>query len=239
MPPEQIAKYIDKDYKDVVENTAYHTLEYLREKLQIDNEFIKGWKDALIGGYEVYYVGVLNAEPYMERVNPMYFSFDRSPDLEFIEDGAWCCRKMRMPITEVYDRYYDKLSEKDLKKLEDMVSAVPGRNMGEKDPVDNFQGIRLHFYDNPIYDANGRGCINVWHSCWKSFKKIYYVTVLDEAGQQQVEMVDETYKPVGTEISIEPDWIVEVWEGYRAGDDMYFGIQPIEYQHISIDNPNS
>lgn len=239
MPPEQIAKYIDKDYKDVVENTAYHTLEYLREKLQIDNEFIKGWKDALIGGYEVYYVGVLNAEPYMERVNPMYFSFDRSPDLEFIEDGAWCCRKMRMPITEVYDRYYDKLSEKDLKKLEDMVSAVPGRNMGEKDPVDNFQGIRLHFYDNPIYDANGRGCINVWHSCWKSFKKIYYVTVLDEAGQQQVEMVDETYKPVGTEVSIEPDWIVEVWEGYRAGDDMYFGIQPIEYQHISIDNPNS
>lgn len=175
----------------------------------------------------------------MERVNPMYFSFDRSPDLEFIEDGAWCCRKMRMPITEVYDRYYDKLSEKDLKKLEDMVSAVPGRNMGEKDPVDNFQGIRLHFYDNPIYDANGRGCINVWHSCWKSFKKIYYVTVLDEAGQQQVEMVDETYKPVGTEVSIEPDWIVEVWEGYRAGDDMYFGIQPIEYQHISIDNPNS
>lgn len=239
MPPEQIAKYIDKDYKDVVENTAYHTLEYLREKLQIDNEFIKGWKDALIGGYEVYYVGVLNAEPYMERVNPMYFSFDRSPDLEFIEDGAWCCRKMRMPITEVYDRYYDKLSEKDLKKLEDMVSAVPGRNMGEKDPVDNFQGIRLHFYDNPIYDANGRGCINVWHSCWKSFKKIYYVTVLDEAGQQQVEMVDETYKPIGTEVSIEPDWIVEVWEGYRAGDDMYFGIQPIEYQHISIDNPNS
>ena len=239
MPPEQIAKYIDKDYKDVVENTAYHTLEYLREKLQIDNEFIKGWKDALIGGYEVYYVGVLNAEPYMERVNPMYFSFDRSPDLEFIEDGAWCCRKMRMPITEVYDRYYDKLSEKDLKKLEDMVSAVPGRNMGEKDPVDNFQGIRLHFYDNPIYDANGRGCINVWHSCWKSFKKIYYVTVLDEAGQQQVEMVDETYKPVGTEVSVEPDWIVEVWEGYRAGDDMYFGIQPIEYQHISIDNPNS
>mgnify|MGYP007066899819 FL=1 len=50
MPPEQIAKYMDKDYKDVVENTAYHTLTYLREKLGIDNEFIKGWKDALISG---------------------------------------------------------------------------------------------------------------------------------------------------------------------------------------------
>ena len=239
MPPEQIAKYMDKEYKDVVENTAYHTLTYLREKLNLDNEFIKGWKDALIGGYEVYYCGVLNSEPYLERVNPMYFSFDKSPDIEFIEDGAWCCRKMRMPITEVYDRYYDKLDSKDLSRLEEMVAAVPGRNMGEKNEVDSFQGIRLHYFDNPLYDATGKGCINVWHACWKSFKKIYYVTTLDESGQPQVDIVDETYKKVGTELSVEPDWIVEVWEGYRAGDDMYFGIQPIEYQHVSIDNPNS
>lgn len=238
MPPEAIAKYMDKEYKDVVENTAYHTISYLREKLDMDNEFIKGWKDALIGGYEVYYVGVLNAEPYMERVNPMYFSYDKSPDIEYIEDGAWCCRKMRMPISEVYDRYYDKLDSKDLTKLEEMVAAVPGRNMGEKDEVDNFQGIRLHFYDNPLYDA-GKGCINVWHACWKSFKKIYYLTTLGENGQPTVDIVDETYKPVGTELSIEEDWIIEVWEGYRVGDDMFFGIQPVEYQHISIDNPNS
>ena len=239
MPPESIAKYMDKDYKDIVENTAYHTLTYLREKLNLDNEFIKGWKDALIGGYEVYYVGILNAEPYVERVNPIYFSFDKSPDLEFIEDGAWCCRKMRMPIAEVYDRYYDKLEEKDLSKLEEMVSAVPGRNRGEHGPVDDFQGIRLHYYDNPIYDSTGKGCVNVWHCCWKSFKKIYYVTTLDEAGQPQIDMVDETYQKIGTELSVEPDWIVEVWEGYRAGDDLYFGIQPVEYQHVSIDNPNS
>ena len=239
MPPESIAKYMDKEYKDVVENTAYHSLTYLREKLNIDNEFIKGWKDGLIGGYEVYYVGVLNADPYMERVNPMEFSFDKSPDLEFIEDGAWCCRKMRMPITEVYDRYYDKLDSKDLTKLEDMISAVPGRNKGEHGPVDDFQGIRMHYFDNPMYDSVGKGCVNVWHCCWKSFKKIMYVTTVDEMGQPQIDMVDETYIPVGNELNIEDDWIVEVWEGYRAGDDLYFGIQPIEYQHVSIDNPNS
>ena len=239
MPPEDIAKYMDKDYKDIVENTAYHTIVYLREKLNLDNEFIKGWKDALIGGYEVYYVGVLNSEPYAERVNPMEFAYDRSPDLDFIEDGAWCCRKMRMPISEVYDRYYDKLEEKDLNKLEEMISAIPGRNRGEKDPRDDFYGIRLHYFDNPLYDASGKNCVNVWHVCWKTFKKIYYVTTQDEAGQLQIDMVDETYQKVGTEVSVEPDWIVEVWEGYRAGDDLYFGIQPVEYQHVSIDNPNS
>ena len=237
MPPEQIAKYMDKDYKDIVENTAYHTLTYLREKLDLDNEFIKGWKDGLISGREIYYVGVLNAEPYVERVNPIYFSYDKSPDLEFIEDGSWCCRKMRMPITEVYDRYYDKLEEKDLDKLEEMIGSTPGRNLGDRSPVD--MGIQLRIYDNPIFEGAGKSLVNVWHCCWKSFKKIFYVTTTDDAGQPQINIVDETYQPVGNEISVEPDWIIEVWEGYRAGSDLYFGVQPIEYQHVSIDNPNS
>ena len=237
MPPEQIAKYMDKDYKDIVENTAYHSLTYLREKLDLDNEFIKGWKDGLISGREIYYVGVLNAEPYAERVNPICFSYDKSPDLEFIEDGSWCCRKMRMPITEVYDRYYDKLEEKDLDRLEEMIGSTPGRNLGDRSPIDT--GIQLHIYDNPIFEGSGKSLVNVWHCCWKSFKKIYYVTTADETGQPQIDVVSENYQPVGNEISVEPDWIIEVWEGYRAGSDLYFGIQPIEYQHVSIDNPNS
>ena len=237
MPPGQIAKYMDKDYKDIVENTAYHSLTYLREKLDLDNEFIKGWKDGLISGREIYYVGVLNAEPYAERVNPICFSYDKSPDLDFIEDGSWCCRKMRMPITEVYDRYYDKLEEKDLDRLEEMIGSTPGRNLGDRSPVD--MGIQLRIYDNPIFEGSGKSLVNVWHCCWKSFKKIFYVTTTDDAGQPQINIVDETYQPVGNEVSVEPDWIIEVWEGYRAGSDLYFGIQPIEYQHVSIDNPNS
>ena len=239
LPPEGIAKYMDSTYKDVVENTAYHTLVYLREKLNIDNEFIKGWKDALIAGNEIYYVGVQNDEPYMERVNPMYFSYDKSPDLEYIEDGSWCCRKMRLPVAEVYDRYYNKLDEKSLNKLNEMLTGKPVRDIGEGDPIDTGGGIQMHIYDNPEFDQKSRYCINVWHCCWKSFKKIFYVTVLDETGTPQVQIVDETYKKVGNELSVEPDWIIEVWEGYRAGSDLYFGIQPIEYQHVSIDNPNS
>lgn len=239
MPPEQIAKYMDSTYKDVVENTAYHALSYLREKLNLDNEFIKGWKDALISGNEVYYIGVQNDEPYMERVNPLYFSYDKSPDLEFIEDGSWCCRKMRLPVAEVYDRYYNKLDEKDLNKLNEMLTGKPMGDMREGGLVDTGGGIQLHIYDNPEFDQKSRYCINVWHCCWKSFKKIFYVTVMDETGTPQVQIADESYKKIGNELSVEPDWIVEVWEGYRAGSDLYFGIQPIEYQHVSIDNPNS
>lgn len=59
---------------------------------------------------------------------------------------------MRLPITEVYDRYYDKLTEKDLIKLEELINAVPANNLGEHGIKDDFRGIQLHFYDNPIYD---------------------------------------------------------------------------------------
>ena len=120
-----------------------------------------------------------------------------------------------------------------------MLTGRPSNDLGEKDPVDNFNHINMHIYDNPIFDQKTRHNINVWHCCWKSFKKIKYVTMLDDQGQAQIEIVDEFYEPVGTELAVEDDWIVEVWEGYRAGSDLYFGIQPIEYQHVSIDDPNS
>ena len=240
MPPEAIAKYMSKDYKDVIENTAYHTLTYLKEKLSLPNEFIKGWKDALIAGREYYYVGVLNDEPYMECVNPVEFSFEEAPDLEFVEDAGWCCRRMKLPISTLYDRYYNKLEEKDLNKLTEMLTGRPSNDLGDRGPVDDFGGgIQMHIYDNPMMDQKTRSAINVYHCCWKSFKKIFYVTYMDETGTPQVEIADETYKKTGMELDVTPDWIVEVWEGYRAGSDLYFGIQPIEYQHVSIDNPNS
>ena len=146
---------------------------------------------------------------------------------------------MRLSVAEVYDRYNNKLTEKDLNKLQEMLTGRPSNDMGDKDPVDNFTGIQMKIYDNPLYDQKSRHQINVWHCCWKSFKKIYYVTYFDETGTPQTEIVDESYKKTGMEISVEPDWIIEVWEGYRAGSDLYFGIQPLEYQHVSIDNPNS
>ena len=240
MPPEAIAKYMSKDYKDVIENTAYHTLTYLKEKLSLPNEFIKGWKDALIAGREYYYIGVLNDEPYMECVNPVEFSFEESPDLEFVEDAGWCCRRMKLPIATLYDRYYNKLEEKDLNKLTEMLTGRPSNDLGDRGPVDDFGGgIQFRTFDNPLMDNKTRNVINVYHCCWKSFKKIFYVTYMDETGTPQVEIADETYKKTGMEIDVTPDWIVEVWEGYRAGSDLYFGIQPIEYQHVSIDNPNS
>lgn len=240
--PEAIAKYLQKDYKDIAETEAYHALQFLKRKLNLTHEFYKGWKDALIGGEEIYYIGVINGDPYVERVNPMYFDYEHSLDLEFIDDAAWCRRKMIMSATEIYDRFYDKMSERQLNELLELIDQRPGAGNNpeiRKTSID-YESIKLHkinsFTDNP-FDIDH---IVVYHCCWKSFKKIGFVTLLNpETGEAEEFQVDEDYKVTGTEQSVEWDWIIEVWEGYRIGDDMYIGIQPIEYQHISADNPNS
>lgn len=243
MPPEQIQKYLNKDYKDIAETTAYHSLNYLKNKLNITHEFYKGWKDALIAGEEIYYVGIINGNPYLERVNPLYFSYDQTADLEFIHDSDWCCRKMIMSATEIYDRFYDKMSEKQLNELLEMIEDTSrgGINPEVRKTSLDYPHIKTHtingFTSNPF---EGSDNINVWHCCWKSFKKIGFVTYQDpETGEIDELQVDESYKVTGLEINVEWSWIIEVWEGYRVGEDLYIGIQPLEYQHISADNLNS
>ncbi len=244
MTPEQIQKYISKDYKDIAEITAYYSLNYLKNKLNITHEFFKGWKDALIGGEEIYYVGIVNGEPCLQRINPIYFDYDSdTSDLEFIHEAQWCCYEMIMSLTEVYDRLYDKMSEKQLNELLDMMDD---RSKGGVTPEVrktslDYPHIKTHsingFSSNPFEEADN---IHVWHCCWKSLKKIGFVNIINpETGIPEEYQVDETYKETGNELDVEWKWIIEVWEGYRIGQDLYVGIQPVEYQHISADNPNA
>ena len=244
MPPEQIQKYMSKDYKDIAEITAYHSLNYLKNKLNITHEFFKGWKDALIGGEEIYYVGILNGEPCLERINPLYFDYDtETSDLEFIHDAQWCVYEMKLSVTDIYDRYYDKLSEKQLNELLDLMSdsAKGGVNPEVRKTSLDYPHIKTHtingFSTNPFEDGSN---ISVWHTCWQGFKKIGFVTITDpETGEPIEYVVDETYNVTGMELNVEWKWIIETYEGYRAGEDLYFGMQPIEYQFVSADNPNA
>lgn len=244
MTPEQIQKYMSKDYKDIAEITAYHSLNYLKNKLNITHEFFKGWKDALIGGEEIYYVGVLNGQPCMQRINPIYFDYDtETSDIEFIHEAQWCCYEMIMSATEIYDRLYDKMSEKQLNELLELMEdgARGGINPELRKTSLDYAHIKLHningFTSNPF---DGSDNIRLWHCCWKSFKKIGFVTVIDpETGMPEEYEVDETYKETGMELNVEWKWIIEVWEGYRYGEDGYVGIQPVEYQYVSADNPNA
>src|SRR5690554_1385096 len=233
---EAIQKYMEYDYSDIAEMAAYHSLEYLKEKEEIQDKFIQGFKDGLIAGIEAHYVGIVNGEPILERVNPYYLSYDNSPDVRYIEDGSYAVYRKRMTIPAIYDRLYELMSEDDLNKLtEKYENSVRGSS---NVPGDYNKIVWKSFgpiNEDQEFDSES---IDVWHVTWKSFVKVGFLTYLDEEGEEQTDIVNEDYE-VSEGEDIQWDWVTEVWEGYRIGDDIYIGIDPIPNQHISIDNPNS
>lgn len=233
----QVQKHMKMNYKNMAENTAQNLLSYLKERLMIINEFLKGWKDGLIAGEEIYYIGIVNGEPFLERVNPLYCDYDRDPELEFIHDSSWFKREFKMDASTAYDRWFDKLEEADLDKLlkltESGSAASSTMNKNSKDP----QSRGIIFTEKIPTDSGDteiRDEVVVHHVVWTSYKKVGFLTVTDEEGNSEVIPVDEEYdKQDGDDI--EWEWISEIWEGYRIGKDIYLGIQPVEYQHQSIE----
>lgn len=237
---DKIIKYVTSDYVNPAEITAHSTLEYLRQKLDIDYEMLKGFKDGLVAGKEIHYQGIINGEPMTERVNPLEFSHDNDPDIDKIEDGDWAIRHMKMTATSIYDRFNDIMTEQDLNEVLKYTEGRGGSSKGEMRDGD-YARIDYKVIDRTVSgnDKNLQGTyVDVWHVVWRSLKKVGFITFEDESGDVQIDMVDETYEPTEGE-DIKWDWITEIWEGYRIGDGIYVGIEPLPYQMVSIDNPNN
>ena len=231
-PPEEIVKYYRNSYKDVGESIAYHSMRYLRLKLNLDSELLDGLKDALISSEEIYYIGSRNGSPYAERVNPMYFSYEYSPDLKFIHEASWCARKMQMSPQELYDNHYNEI---DSDMLDKILLKFESNGMFTNSGTIKTRFTEISNGNSPKYDL-----ITLWHTNWQSYKKIGWVVLEDpETGEIDEHQVDESYYVTGEEISVTWDWALEAWEGYYIDDDLMFGIKPSEYQYVSIDNPNS
>ena len=238
---QEIDTYIKNKYATAPEQMAYNSLLYLREFLNIDHEMIKGFKDGLVAGEEIYYTGIINGEPSLERVNPYTFTYDNDPDLEFIEDGDWAVRRFLMSPGAIYDRFQSIMTEDDLDKL---LAMIGGSTLHSRPSDVNFNTII--YKDKIISDVTNdeffKGqLLPVWHCTWKSFKKIYYIRRIDEKGEEEQDIVDETYRLSEEEkvqgFTLEADWITETWEGHRIGTDIYLDIKPIQYQFTSLDSP--
>lgn len=62
---------------------------------------------------------------------------------------------------------------------------------------------------------------------WCSKKKIGLLTYLDEDGEEQTKYVDDTYKKIPEQVSIEWNWINQWYRGLKIGDIYY--AEPIDY----------
>lgn len=229
----EVQKYYKYEYKDIREIAAQNVLDYLMKYLTLRDKFNDGWLDLLITGEEVYWMGVHNNEPVFRTVNPLYFEYDLSPDIQYIEDAAWAMEMRYLTASEVYDEYFEFLNEDQIEKIEQIKGGYAGRLV-----TDAGLAVPLVYETgNPVSGFarnNSNTLVKVVHFEWKSLRKIGFLTYLDEMGMEQETIVDENYKPSKGE-KVEWSWINEVWEATKIAEDIYVGIRPKPNQHRNMD----
>ena len=201
MTPPEIQEYMQRDYQANVEIMANQMLMYLKKKERVRDKFNKGWKHALIAGEEIYWTGIVNGEPEVRVVNPLYFEYDKDPDIDNIQNSQWAKYIMRMTPGSVIDTFGEYMSATEIDNLYSGTTVAGTANpLGS--PEFNYDYDQDVFSGAPGFDAtsfNGQGgsdsYIRVVHAEWKSLRKIGFLTFLDPDTMQEEEMVvDESYK---------------------------------------------
>jgi hypothetical protein len=257
--PEEIEEYLMYEYQDIREKTGQQTLNYLRKEQFLEDKFHRGFRDALIAGEEVYWVGEINGEPVVRNINPVDLTIVLNPDSEYVEDSQAIIEERWMTTGAIIDEFFKVLTPKQI----DSIETNNGRSSaGDRDGVNypyssfTIRGPEQYYRDNRYYRSHDTdGTIRVVRCEWKSMRKIGFLEYIDEDGQQQMEIVDEIFPvPEGAQknkegayewedengfpMTLEWEWISEYWEGTKIGDDIYVDIQPKAKQRRSMDNPS-
>lgn len=260
-PPEELERFLKFEYQDVREKTAHDILKYLEEKERLLFKFNDGFKDALIGGEEIYWVGVVNGQPVVRVANPCDITVINDPDSQYIEDAQAVIEERFVNIGTVIDEFYSDLTPQEIDQLEQLGGFGSG-NGQQKDFMYHASQIRIQgdeaykrTHGQRTY-VDGQGNIRIVRIEWKSMKKIGFLQTL-EAGEEEwdEDLVDEGYKiPSGATkdkdgfynwtdaltdaaMRLKWDWVNEYWEGTKIGEDIYVNIQAKPNQRRSLDNP--
>lgn len=206
-------------------------LDYIKYNCDLKDKFQDAFYDWLVTGHCYTFKEPRNNDVFFETV-PSYELWHGNTPTNFVEDANYAVRRFRRTPNAIIDQFRKELQPKDIDWLESLSKGVvPNSSITVMPNIDNL-GSNTSMYDTSL------GLIDVFHGVWKSFKEIGILTYIDELGIQQTKEVDESYKldKEAGDISLEKEWVNEVWEGYRIDKTLYLRIQPISAQRNELNN---
>tara|TARA_R100000152_G_C6780883_1_gene214278 strand:- start:1548 stop:4040 length:2493 start_codon:yes stop_codon:yes gene_type:complete len=255
--PDQVEKYMKYDYQDIREMQGQSILEYLVKQQSIESKFNAGFKDALVAGEEIYWVGEVSGEPVVRLCNPLDIRVILDPDSPHIEDAQSIIEERWLTLSTVIDEFHDDLTPREIDALEKGYSGRDSHmdNNGLNYPYSEFNIInydaRGTFDPDAIRSYRKDGMIRVIQCEWKSMRKVGFIKMVDEQGQINEDIVDEIFeipdnavknKDTGEwefdGVTLKWHWISEYWEGTKIAEDIYVNIRPKENQRRDMDNPS-
>ena len=258
---EELNKYYIYNWQDLREIRANAFLNHYTKEYNIPLLFNQGFMDALTVGEEIYQCDIVGGEPIIERINPLKIRVFKSGYSSKIEDADVIILEDYWSPGKIIDTYYESLTEKDIKHIEELPDSANSSTTDSMDNIDERNGYVLanmidetfnsNFENNNLdlfseiqesslspYDLAGN--IRVLKVFWKSKRKIKKVKSYDQnTGEEIYNFYPETYiinKDIGEEEKV--FYINEAWEGTKIGEDIYINMRPRIIQYNRLENPS-
>lgn len=192
----------------------------------------------------------------VENLNPKNVWFLTLPDKKYVHKDAFAAGTVHvMELSEIIERF--DLSKKEIDHLRKGVRELslfsPRESNFENPTVSGWDSIKYDTYSplivqqrllaesmlkenmDPLNDFLGLSSnVNTFgnkyvvvQAYWCSKKKVGKLTFKDEEGVEQTTLVDESYKKIPNEVSIEWNYINQWYKGYKIGSDVY-SISPFD-----------
>ena len=248
--------YFALEYQDQREITANYLLNHYNKELHLPTVFNNGFIDVCVSGRELYQVELVSGEPTVRKLNPKKVRIFRSGNEPEVEKADIIVIEDYWSPGQIIDTFYDKLTEKDIKKIDryNYDSDDDTDDEGYSMTPSGYQMISEVFEEKgldikKLFDSNSGhselpydldGNIRVIRMYWKSKKKIQRIKRYNQdTGEPEYILRSEYYTPnkdFGEES--EPYWINEAWQGTLIGKDIYIDIRPCQVQFNRMSNPS-
>jgi hypothetical protein len=123
----EIEKYMQKDYRSMIEQWAIHQHKVDSERFHMDELEERGFRDMLITDREFWHMRMMEDDYEVELWNPPVTFYHKSPDARYISQGNWVGKVDMLTVADVIDKYGYMLTEEQHEGLE---AIYPIRSAG-------------------------------------------------------------------------------------------------------------
>lgn len=250
MTLDQVAEYL-LDYTSTAEKWGARTLESLKVELNMKEVSEDCFRDLLIASREFYHIYEDHSKSGLkiENLNPKNTWFLTLPDKKYLKDAFAAGTVHVMELSEIIERF--DLTKKEIDHLRKGVRELslfsPRESNFENPTVSGWDSIKYDTYSpyvvqerlrlesalkeniDPLNDFLGlSNNVNTFgnkyvvvQAYWCSKIKVGKLTIVNENGQLETTLVDESYKKVPNEVEIEWNWINRWYKGFKIGSDVY------------------
>lgn len=229
--PDSVKQRFTASYKDNLAIRAQKWMKRAITEYKVRQEMLRMFKDWIITGSAYSYKGLHNGNFQYRRISPKNLRFDKSENKSFVEDAEWQVHREWWTLSDVVDKFYEDLKDKDLDSLE------TGAGSNWNTPQAMFAWMQSSYANREGIPA---GRIPVYHVCWKGKKQIKYITYTDPlTGQAQEMQVDEDVPSDPSWTVDRTIWVNEAYETWVVGENIYPVCRAIPVQRNEMNNFSS